>query len=100
MQPSLLCLRNTIITELLKNQVVIATIIKYAPKGLIDDFQQEVYIALLEIPTEKIIELNEKKYLTGYFINLIKNIGLDRRVFTKYYFVSHGFSASSCSSII
>lgn len=86
MQPSLLCLRNTIITELLKNQVVMATIIKYAPKGLVDDFQQEVYIALLEIPAEKIIELNEKKYLTGYFINLIKNIGLDRRVFTKYYF--------------
>jgi len=57
-----------------------------APKGLIEDFEQEVTMVLLELPEEKIIDLHEKNFLSGYFIQVIKNIGIDQRIFNKFYF--------------
>jgi hypothetical protein len=86
MPQSLPCLRNTIITGLLKNQVVKAMIHSFAPKGLSEDFEQEVYLLLLEMPADRIVELERSGFLIGYFIKLIKNVGADRRIFNKNYF--------------
>ncbi len=58
----------------------------FAPKGLAEDFEQEVYLLLLEMPADRIVELERSGFLIGYFIKLIKNVGADRRVFNKNYF--------------
>jgi hypothetical protein len=86
MEPSLPYSRNTIITELWKNKSVRSWIKTKAPKGMEDDFKQEVFLVFCSLSDERLFELHEKGNLIGYAISTIKNIGNDLRIFNKHYF--------------
>jgi hypothetical protein len=65
---------DSIIQELYQNQRVNYLIKIKAPKGLQDDFKQEVFVALLELERDKVKELYKNDGLFWYLSRIILNL--------------------------
>lgn len=67
--------KNKIIEEVYNSNIVkkIANKFKSYLKENIDDFQQEMFLQLLEIPDDKLIELYKNKQLYFYVVRILQN---------------------------
>lgn len=68
--------KNEIITEIYNSNIVVKLAKKYGSyikDYNIDDFCQEIYLILAEMPDDKLINLYNTKQLDFYIISIIRN---------------------------
>ena len=78
--------RDKILVELWNSNEVNSAIKKMNPVELQDDLKAEVFLAICELPEEKLILLYEKKELKFYLVRIMINMiqSYDKRFYGKY----------------
>lgn len=70
-----MCTRNTIIEEIYNEKIIERCLAKYSKrmKGNIEDIAQDIYMMIIEMPEEKLLNLYNKNELIYYVLTICKN---------------------------